>query len=427
MATGDIASRNGNSSIDMLNQLLTTFKGGPTTTQTSSETVSADKATAYLQQILGGTSGLAAVSSGQKSAGLYNSTVNQQLTNDLLARTSAQTAALSATKTSTSQVGPQANPLMTLAGLAGGQVLGNLAGPALKVAKKKLGLDDLGQKISDSIFGSSEVTASSGFGVAPMNAAFDTTPINSAALQNLDDLSGMRASDTGTGSSAGAGMDAGTAAALGIGAGAASALGGTGAAVGGGYAIAAGDTAFGLAAGTGAEAGLGAAAGAGVAEGGLAAGAAGAGGTALAGLGYYASLAAAAYAGDQAVQSLGIKEVPHWIICTELRVQGRMPHKFYRYGGREFMKYDERGKQGYYLWAIPSVRHLRKYPNSRYSKLLETVFNARAEYLSAVAGCSGARKTVLGFLTTHVLYGVCWILSRTLARKPVTDTQILGA
>lgn len=425
MATGDLASRNSNSSIDMLNQLLLTFKGSATTTQTSSEQVSNDKATAYLQQILGGTSGLAAVSSGQKSAGLYNSTVNEQLTNDLLSRTAASTAALSATKTSTSQVGPQANPLMTLASLAGGQVLGNLAGPALKTAKKKLGLDDLGQKISDSIFGTSGTA--SGFDVAPMNAAFDTTPINSAALQSLDDLSGMKTSSN-TGSAGATGMDAGTAAALGIGAGAASALaGGTSAAVGGGYAIAAGDTAFGLAAGTGAEAGLGAVAGAGAAEGGLAAGAAGAGGTALGGLGYYSSLAAAAYLGDKAVQSLGVKEIPHWIICTELRVQGRMPHKFYRYGGREFMKYDERGKQGYYLWAIPSVRHLRKYPDSSYSKLMEVVFNARAEYLSAVAGCVGARKTTLGFLTTHGLYAVCWILSRTLARKAVSTSQILGA
>lgn len=423
MATGDLAARS-NNSIDMLTQLLTTFKGGPTTTQTSSEQVSNDKATAYLQQLLGGTSGLAAVSSGQKSAGMYNSTVNQQLTNDLLARTSAQTAALSSTKTSTSQVGPQANPLATIGMMLGGQVASKLAGPALTTAKKKLGLDDLGQKISDSIFGPSGGSAGTGvLGESVSNiypAAFDTMPINSAALQNLDNLSvtSSGSADTGSASSAG-GMDAGTAAALGIGAGTASALaGGTTAATAGGYAIAAGDTAFGLAAGEAAAGAAGAeAAGAGIA------GAAG-GSELMATLGPIGLGIAAISAIGQAAD---IKEIPHWIICTELRIQGRMPHKYYRYGGREFMKYDERGKQGYYIWAIPSVRHLRKYPDSAYSKLLEVVFNARAEYLSAVAGCIGARKTVLGFLTTHVLYGVCWILSRTIARSPVSTSQILGA
>jgi hypothetical protein len=116
-----------------------------------------------------------------------------------------------------------------------------------------------------------------------------------------------------------------------------------------------------------------------------------------------------------------------WIICTELNRQGRLPTRWYVYGAREFLSYDERGKQGYYIWAIPSVKHLRKHPNSFYSKLMEIVFNARAEYLAAKAGCRGARKTVLGFLTTHVLYVFCWTLSRTIARKPVTNKQILEA
>lgn len=108
-----------------------------------------------------------------------------------------------------------------------------------------------------------------------------------------------------------------------------------------------------------------------------------------------------------------------WIICTELNKQGRLPNKFYRYGARVFASYSPVSKQGYYIWAVPAVKHLRKYPNSKLSNLMEVVFNARAEYLAAKAGCKSARKTVLGFLTTHILFVVCVALSRTIARKPI--------
>jgi hypothetical protein len=108
-----------------------------------------------------------------------------------------------------------------------------------------------------------------------------------------------------------------------------------------------------------------------------------------------------------------------WIVCTELYNQGRMPHKFYRYGARVFASYSDRSKQGYYLWAVPAVRHLRKHPHSVLSAILQDVFVARAEYLAAQAGCKEARKTVAGFLTTHVLFVVCVLLSRTIARKPI--------
>ena len=59
-------------------------------TTTSSSSVSSDSMNAMLQKILEGTQGLAAVSSGQRSAGGYNSSVNTQLTNDLLTRASGE-------------------------------------------------------------------------------------------------------------------------------------------------------------------------------------------------------------------------------------------------------------------------------------------------------------------------------------------------
>lgn len=97
-----------------------------------------------------------------------------------------------------------------------------------------------------------------------------------------------------------------------------------------------------------------------------------------------------------------------WIICTELRRQGRMPNRIYVPGARKFKEYDEQIKRGYYIWAVPSVQHLRKNPKSLYSKFLEVLFNARGEYLAK-------NKTVGGFVATYGVHAFCWMLSRTIA------------
>ena len=101
-----------------------------------------------------------------------------------------------------------------------------------------------------------------------------------------------------------------------------------------------------------------------------------------------------------------------WIICTELTKQGKMPIRYYIYGARAFAKYPEYGKQAYYVWAIPCVKHLKKYPNSLFSRFLEKIFNWRAEYLSAKQGLRGAKKHFMGLLVIFVTYSLCWIISR---------------
>lgn len=376
-----------------IQSLLDIFKGRSNTTN-SSEKVSPEAANALVQQVLAGNNGLASLGVAQKGAGLYNSTVNSQLSNDLIARTSAEVAARSSTKSTTTKVNPQLNPLATIGGLA--------ASSALRVGAKKLGLktpDQYIEKGIDSIsnyLGGDSFVGGSGFDVGSLAS----TPVDTSSLQNLDFLSSLNedslfgssgssssgGSDSGgdvdaTGGSSGAGVAvglAGGAALGGLAAGAGSA--GAGAAAGG-YAIAAGDTAFGLGAGTAASS-----AGAGIGE---------------------------------ALTALAV-----WIVCTELYRQGRLPYKWYRWGAREFAKYDDRGKQGYYIWAVPAVAHLRAHPDSILSKLLCAIFNSRAQYLAAKAGCDGARKTVTGWFWTKSLYALCWTLSRTIARKPIDWTQV---
>ena len=134
--------------------------------------------------------------------------------------------------------------------------------------------------------------------------------------------------------------------------------------------------------------------------------------------------------GNSSVQSgLGdaagaIGDAIGWIVCTELNKQGRLPTRWYVSGSKRFASYDDRGKQGYYYWAIPCVKHLRKYPDSKLSKMLEWVFNHRAEYIAAQNGVRGARKTFAGFMMLTSMYVLCWVLSRTVATKPIDWTSI---
>lgn len=78
--------------------------GGVTTTgtRTVSENVSQDAIDATVKSILEGNQGLAAVSAGENKVGLYNSSTNRMLTNDLIARAAAEGAKLN--KTQTTQV-----------------------------------------------------------------------------------------------------------------------------------------------------------------------------------------------------------------------------------------------------------------------------------------------------------------------------------
>jgi hypothetical protein len=99
-----------------------------------------------------------------------------------------------------------------------------------------------------------------------------------------------------------------------------------------------------------------------------------------------------------------------WIVCTELMHQGRLPKRWWAVGSKVFDAYPEIAKRGYYLWAIPSVHHLRRKPNSIYSRVLARIFNWRAEDIAARAGVKGARKLWRGRAVTAALALPCLAL-----------------
>lgn len=127
--------------------------------------------------------------------------------------------------------------------------------------------------------------------------------------------------------------------------------------------------------------------------------------------------------------STAIDVISSWIICTELYRQGKMPHFWYLAGGPVFAAYSRVGKNGYYLWAIPSVRHMRRHPDSYYSKFLGMIFLWRAENIAAHRGVKQARKLWRGALVTAILYPSCHMLGAILwlLGKDMNWMQLYGA
>ncbi len=108
-------------------------------------------------------------------------------------------------------------------------------------------------------------------------------------------------------------------------------------------------------------------------------------------------------------ESGGLFDELGWIICSELHAQGRMPHRMYLKGGAHFARYPDWIKQGYYIWAEPATKHLRKHPESLFSRALEIIFTARGNYLLG-------SRSISACVAASGVYAFCWMLAKTIAR-----------
>lgn len=204
----------GNSTQNVLNliQSLTGTKTKQTTsggTQTQQTQLSPDAVNALIQQMLESNQGLAAVSSGQRSAGLYNSSVNTQLTNDLLSRVAGQTALASAptvttrTPTTTTNQTPgilgNVNPLLAAVALpvikgaaekisnGGGDVLSSIFGGATDSVVFKGGSKNAAKSVYD-IFGAQDTGGFLDSLPATSSVITDFGNVGSSLTSNLDQL-----------------------------------------------------------------------------------------------------------------------------------------------------------------------------------------------------------------------------------------------
>ena len=100
-------------SLDAIASLLKLFTGqttktsGGSVTETTGSGLDQTALAGLLRTALESNQGLAATTQGQRTAGLYNSSTNRLMSNDLLARLTANAAAAGATKTSTRTIAPQ--------------------------------------------------------------------------------------------------------------------------------------------------------------------------------------------------------------------------------------------------------------------------------------------------------------------------------
>jgi hypothetical protein len=88
------------------NRTQTNTTSGGTTTTTTARSVPPGAVDAVVRSILEGSQGLAAIAGGQRTAGLYNSSTNMMLSNDLIARAAGEGAKLNDSTTTTAVTSP---------------------------------------------------------------------------------------------------------------------------------------------------------------------------------------------------------------------------------------------------------------------------------------------------------------------------------
>lgn len=373
----------------------TTTSGGIGTKQTR---ISSELATQMLQNALESNQGLAAIAQGQAGAGMYNSTTNKLLTNDLLARLTANIAEKAAPTVEsispTTQTVKVANTVPSLKGQVPTLAALTLGKPLLDKVGKSKSIYDVVNNIYDfvtpaatlpatealsSIGGLPAASAAPGSVLELLSATSQVSPIV------YDALALAPAADAISGA-----LSSGTFAAL-EGATADSLLGAT-------ATEAAIDS--GILGGVGSE--IGAAAGVGTAAE-LAAGAAGvadAGVLATAGF-------AAAEGGSVLAEALPL--VLGWVICTELQDSGELPNELYLAGALRTINLPASVIRGYQWWAIPYTRLMRRSTLAR--KFIKPFAIARASYIAT------GKFNLAGWLSVVIGEPICAILGHTVARK----------
>ena len=401
-------------------KLFTGNSGGSNTTTTTSgrigtkqTMISSELATRMLQNALESNQGLAAIAQGQAGAGMYNSTTNKLLTNDLLARLTANIAEKAAPTVEsispTTQTVKVANTVPSLKGQVPNLAALTLGKPLLDKVGKVKSIYDVVNTISDfvtpaatlpatealsSIGGLPAASAAPGSVLELLSATSQVSPVVYDALAPAADaISSALSFATSTAAidtASSPAVLAGTSAAL-EGATADSLLGAT-----------ATETAIdsGILGGVGSE--IGAAAGVGTAAE-LAAGAAGAADAGvLATAGF-----AAAEGGSVLAEALPL--VLGWVICTELQDSGELPNELYLAGALRTINLPASVIRGYQWWAIPYTRLMRRSTLAR--KFIKPFAIARASYIAT------GKFNLAGWLSVVIGEPICAILGHTVARK----------
>lgn len=391
--------------------------GGKTTT-TSNSGISSAGLTALLNQLLSSNQGLAAVAGGQNTAGMYNSTVQTQMVNDLITRSAGEVAAKGPTS-QTTQVQPTVNLGQTLlqgaAGLIGSKILNKGVGALGDTLSNALGLGEgaaAGANTATALGvpqflmpGASTATESAAMGAvnAVPTAFAQTGGSATAATGGLDatlgNASGITSSTGALSGATGGALDAGLAGA--IGAGTAGAIGSA--------------TAGGLAAGGATLGGLGGSIAGDVAA--STADIAASEGIGTAGLMAGESMMGPAGAFMAAATALmdPVINAVSWVVCTELAAQGVMDHELYQKAAPDFAvrsKLKPSAVRGYHYLFVPFTRIMRRkdWIGRLAVRLVKPLAIGRASYIAG-------RWNLCGWITFAICEPVCSFIGRHFVKK----------
>lgn len=416
---------------DVMN-LLTLVKSPGDTTSTTKNTVDPAGQKALLDSILTGNTalpGLATISQGQKTAGMYNSSTNTQLTNDLLARATAEIAAKNNTQSTTQHKAPAFNgkQLLTMFAASGAK---KLLGPSFKGLADKTGISNIGDKLANSLgLGTSSdlgMSAVSPISEALSPAALDAssavadtlggnlldgvglTSLDSFGATALDEGATNLFADTGLGTALSAGAESGAADVAGFTALDSAAAGEGGLAADGISSIGAATPWTALAVAGAADLGQDISGGDssqlwGDAIGGLGTG------DIIKGFETGNAFDSVNPLGEGLLSSIGINTKDgSWVICTHLNNVGILSDDLYSASARRIQYLSRETLAGYHLWAIPVTRRLR-IGSPALTKFFGYLAKSRCEYLLG-------HKRVWGWLSVILGEPICTLIG-TVAMK----------
>lgn len=146
---------------------------GKSGTATQSSNISKEGMDALVRQILESDRGIANIVGGQNRAGLYNTTTNQQLVGDFVARTAGELEAKRAGTTTTTKNDPTIDPTRAAIGIGATSLLGPTISRGLEFIGVSGGIGGVGRSIADLIFG----PAGGAINVDPTGSAIGTIPL----------------------------------------------------------------------------------------------------------------------------------------------------------------------------------------------------------------------------------------------------------
>jgi hypothetical protein len=97
------------------------------------------------------------------------------------------------------------------------------------------------------------------------------------------------------------------------------------------------------------------------------------------------------------------------VICTWMCQNGLMNLNHYVLSADSFDRLPSYQRDAYQFLAIPIVSILEKRPDSYFSKIVQSVFAARARNIAAARGLRSSKKSWKGQVATALVYSICFL------------------